>query len=154
MTIGFGNPSVACIVLIMGIRVTQVRSADLNLLVYFTVLAEERSLTRAAKRLFLTQPSMTRALQKLRDLFADDLLIRTSTEYVLTPKGEALLREVSQFLPRLDRLISGSNFDPYRESAHFRVAATDKRLFAIRPDSGQAVRQVEPGVLFISTLDR
>jgi DNA-binding transcriptional LysR family regulator len=109
----------------MGIRVTQVRNADLNLLVYFTVLAEERSLTRAAKRLFLTQPSMTRALQKLRDLFADDLLIRTSTEYGLTPKGEALLREVSQFLPRLDRLISGSNFDPYRESAHFRVAATD-----------------------------
>jgi Bacterial regulatory helix-turn-helix protein, lysR family len=65
----------------MGIRVTQVRNTDLNLLVYFTVLAEERSLTRAAKRLFLTQPSMTRALQKLRDLLADDLLIRTSTEY-------------------------------------------------------------------------
>src|SRR5580692_5010725 len=109
----------------MGIRVTQVRNADLNLLVYFTVLAEERSLTRAAKRLFLTQPSMTRALKKLRDLFADDLLIRTSNEYGLTPKGEALLREVSQFLPRLDRLISGSDFDPYSESAHFRVAATD-----------------------------
>lgn len=109
----------------MGIRVTQVRNVDLNLLVYFTVLAEERSLTRAGKRLFLTQPSMTRALQKLRELFADDLLIRSSTGYVLTPKGELLLQEVSSFLPRLDRLIAGNEFDPDREPTHFRVAATD-----------------------------
>src|SRR5260221_13332639 len=107
MTIGFGNPSVACIVLIMGIRVTQVRSADLKLLGYFTVLAEERSLTRAAKRLFLTQPSMTRALQKLRYLFADELRMRTSTEYGLSAKGEALLREGWQLRRRLYRLISG-----------------------------------------------
>ncbi len=111
--------------LMMSIRVTQVRNADLNLLVYFAVLAEERSLSKAAQRLFLTQPSMTRALQKLRELFQDDLLIRGPKGYLLTPKGETLLREISMFLPRLDRLISGAEFDPFRESAHFRIAATD-----------------------------
>ncbi len=111
--------------LIMTIRVTPLRDVDLNLLVYFSVLAEERHLTRAAKRLFLTQPSMTRALQRLRELFSDELLLRTPTGYVLTPKGEALLEEISLFLPRLDRLISGNEFDPDRETAHFRVAATD-----------------------------
>jgi DNA-binding transcriptional LysR family regulator len=94
-------------------------------LVYFVVLAEERTLSRAARRLFLSQPSMTRALQKLREAFDDALLVRNPSGYVLTPKGENLLQEVVQFLPRLDRLLSGREFDPAQESAHFRIAATD-----------------------------
>src|SRR5258708_14623965 len=137
MTIGFGNPSVACIVLIMGIRVTQVRSADLNLLVYFTVLAEERSLTRAAKRLFLTQPSMTRALQKLRDLFADDLLIRTSTEYVLTPKGRPLFQKFSHFLLLLTLFSSETTSVPTPNPALFRSPLTINASSLFGPTPGQ-----------------
>src|SRR5438477_8398773 len=102
-------------------RITQLRQADLNLLIVFTVLAEERNVTRAADRLLLSQPAVSRALQRLRSMFHDDLLIRTSKGYDLTPKGQRLLRELGLTLPRLDRLLSGSDFDPATEETTFRV---------------------------------
>jgi DNA-binding transcriptional LysR family regulator len=84
-------------------------------LIVFTVLAEERNVTRAAARLLLSQPAASRALQRLRDMFHDDLLIRTSSGYEPTPKGERLLHELESTLPRLDRLLSGTEFDPAAE---------------------------------------
>jgi DNA-binding transcriptional LysR family regulator len=106
-------------------RITHLRQADLNLLVVFTALAEERNVTRAASRLLLSQPAVSRALQRLREMFHDDLLIRTSSGYEPTPKGERLLRELATTLPRLDRLLSGADFDPQTEETTFRVAVTD-----------------------------
>jgi DNA-binding transcriptional LysR family regulator len=114
-------------------RITQLRQADLNLLIVFTVLAEERNVTRAAARLLLSQPAVSRALQRLRDMFHDDLLIRTSSGYEPTPKGERLLRELESTLPRLDRLLSGADFDPRTEEAFFRIAATDHAAHVICP---------------------
>src|SRR3977135_2704163 len=104
-------------------RITYLRQADLNLLIVFTVLAEERNVTRAAKRLLLSQPAVSRALQRLRDMFHDDLLIRTSSGYQPTPKGERLLHELESTLPRLDRLLSGNDFDPAAEETSFQIAA-------------------------------
>jgi DNA-binding transcriptional LysR family regulator len=106
-------------------RTTHLRQADLNLLVVFTVLAEERNVSRAAARLLLSQPAVSRALQRLREMFRDDLLIRTSSGYELTPQGQRLLHELELMLPKLDRLLSGSTFDPATEAATFRIAATD-----------------------------
>src|SRR6266567_813436 len=79
---------VQCIVLIFAMRITQLRQADLNLLVVFSVLAEERNVSRAAKRLLLSQPAVSRALQRMRDTFHDDLLVRTAKGYEPTPQGE------------------------------------------------------------------
>src|SRR4029077_11237347 len=98
-------------------RVTQLRQADLNLLIVFTVLAEERNVTRAAARLFLSQPAVSRALQRLRDTFHDDLLIRTANGYEPTPKGHRLQQDLATMLPRLDRLMAGGDFDPGTEDA-------------------------------------
>src|SRR2546427_11916584 len=106
-------------------RITQLRQADLNLLIVFTALAEERNLTRAAARLMLSQPAVSRALQRLRDMFHDDLLVRTSAGYEPTPKGERLLHELEATLPRLDRLLSCTDFDPATEETSFQIAATD-----------------------------
>src|SRR3989442_9731021 len=114
-------------------RVTQLRQADLNLLIVFTVLAEERNVTRAAARLFLSQPAVSRALQRLRDMFHDDLLIRTSTGYEPTPKGQRLLQDLATMLPRLDRLMAGGDFDPSTEDASFRIAATDHAAYLLLP---------------------
>jgi hypothetical protein len=55
--------------------------ASVVLLVVFTVLAHERIVTRAAARLWLSQPAVSRALQRLRDMFHDDLLFRSSSGY-------------------------------------------------------------------------
>jgi DNA-binding transcriptional LysR family regulator len=63
--------------------------------------------------------------QLLRDLFHDDLLVRVSGSYELTPKGERLLREVETVLPPLERLLAGGDFNPAKETVHFRIAATD-----------------------------
>ena len=114
-------------------RITHLRQADLNLLVVFTVLAEERNVTRAADRLLLSQPAVSRALQRLRETFHDDLLIRTGSGYETTPKGERLLQELSTTLPRLDRLLSGGEFDPNAEETTFRVAVTDHASHVLGP---------------------
>jgi DNA-binding transcriptional LysR family regulator len=114
-------------------RITQLRQADLNLLVVFTALAEERSVSRAASRLFLSQPALSRALQRLRDMFRDDLLIRTPTGYEPTARGERLLQELTVILPRLDRLLSGATFDPATEHAAFRIAVSDNASQVVCP---------------------
>lgn len=114
-------------------RLTQLRQADLNLLVVFVVFAEERNVSRAAERLLLSQPAVSRALQRLRDMFHDDLFVRTSGNYELTPQGQRLLHELESMLPKLDRLLSGSSFDPAVEQASFRIAVTDNAAAVLIP---------------------
>src|SRR6202521_4214956 len=106
-------------------RIEHLRQADLNLFVVFTAVAEERNITRAASRLLLRKPAVTRALQRLRDTVHDDLLIRTSTGYEPMPTGQRLLQDLATMLPRLDRLMAGFEFDPPTEDASFRIAAND-----------------------------
>jgi DNA-binding transcriptional LysR family regulator len=61
---------------------------DLNLLVSLQALLEEKSVTRAAQRLFITQPAMSRVLQRLRHQLDDPLFTRTGNELVLRPRRE------------------------------------------------------------------
>ena len=106
-------------------HITRLRQADLNLLVYLVVLVEERSISRAAQRLRLSQPAVSRALTRLRHLFKDDLLVRTPSGYEPTPRGQGLLDELASILPRLEYLISGTDFDPERDAAQFHLCTTD-----------------------------
>ena len=106
-------------------RTTYLRQADLNLLVVFTVLAEERNISAAAKRLLLSQPAVTRAFQRLQAMFGDQLLVRVKGSYELTNQGARILAELEAILPRLDKLVRGNDFDPETESAKFRIVGTD-----------------------------
>lgn len=112
----------------MSLHFDQLRQADLNLLINFSVLAEERSITRAAERLLLSQPAMSRSLQRLRDLFGDELLLRGRSGYELTSKGQRIQAELELLLPRLNQLIQGQRFNPYHEDVLFRVMGTDYAL--------------------------
>ena len=67
---------------------------DLNLLVALDALLEERSVTRAAERLGLSQPGMSNTLARLRKLFDDPLLVREGMALVPTPRAEALRQPV------------------------------------------------------------
>jgi DNA-binding transcriptional LysR family regulator len=120
-------------------RLTQLRQADLNLFVVFVVLAEERSVSRAATRLLLSQPAVSRALSRLRATFNDELLLRTPSGYELTAQGQRLLQELELLLPRMDRLLSGPTFDPDSEEATFRIAATDNATHILCPPVCQAI---------------
>ncbi|HKX26882.1 MAG TPA: LysR family transcriptional regulator [Blastocatellia bacterium] len=114
-------------------RVTQLRQVDLNLLVAFIVVAEERSISAAAARLYLSQPAMSRTLQRLRAMFNDDLFIRGGSGYELTPQGQRILHELELTLPKLDRLLNGESFDPTGEEATFRIAGSDNTFSAFCP---------------------
>jgi DNA-binding transcriptional LysR family regulator len=109
----------------VAMNTAQLRQADLNLLVVFAVFSEERNVSAAAKRLFLTQPAMSRALDRLRAMFGDELFVRGRSGYELTPHAIRILKELEETLPKLDRLLCGAEFDPLREEAHFKIACTD-----------------------------
>ena len=80
-------------------RDVHLRQVDLNLLSTLYALLEERHVTRAATRCFLSQPAMSRSLERIRDTFGDELLIRTGRTYERTVRGEWLLRKTGHLLP-------------------------------------------------------
>jgi DNA-binding transcriptional LysR family regulator len=65
-------------------------SLDLNLLVALDALLREASVSRAAMRIGLSQPALSHALQRLRDLIGDPLLVRNGARMELTPRAQAL----------------------------------------------------------------
>ena len=72
--------------------------------------AEERNVSRAADRLPLSQPAVSRTLQRLRDMFHHNLFVRTAAGYELKLQAQRLLQELEAILPKLDHLLSGSSF--------------------------------------------
>ena len=114
-------------------RAVHLRSIDLNLLLPLQALLEERSVTRAGERVHLSQPAMSRALERLRETLHDDLLIRSEHGYQLTPRGSALRQELELLLPRLELLWSGETFSPGLTSERVCLAMTDYAATVILP---------------------
>src|SRR5262249_11783797 len=106
-------------------QLMHMRSADLNLLPALVVLLEERSISRAAVRHNLSQPAMSRVLQRLRGMFRDELLVRTPTGYELTERAIALQAELPGLLQGIDRQLRGKAFDPATAQEHFRLCCSD-----------------------------
>lgn len=119
---------------------------DLNLLHPLYALLEERHVTRAAKRCFLSQPAMSRALERLREMFADPLLVRSEGIYERTARGERLLQEVQALIPRLEAMVRGEQFDPMRSHERFRLAMTDHASMILMPALLQQIRKAAPNV--------
>src|SRR6267142_6272000 len=67
----------SCIIVMAAMRLEKLRQVDLNLLITFAAIAEEKSITAAASRLLLSQPAVSRALQRARMMLQDDLLVRS-----------------------------------------------------------------------------
>src|SRR6202790_3292493 len=88
----------SCIINMMPMRLEKLRQADLNLLITFAAIAEEKSITAAAARLFLSQPAVSRALQRARVMFQDDLLVRSPQGFELTLRGRKILQELEGLL--------------------------------------------------------
>jgi DNA-binding transcriptional LysR family regulator len=126
-------------------RSMNIEGIDLNLLGPLAALLEERHVSRAAEREHMGQPAMSRALRQLRAVFDDELLVRASGAYRLTPRAERLQRELAETLPRLHSLFSDEPFDP-RNAAHtFRLASSDYLLSVIAPPMLRRVLARSPG---------
>lgn len=99
---------------------------DLNLLLALQVLLEERNVTRAARRLNISQPAMSAALARLRDYFQDDMLVAQGKQMVATARAQALAEPVRMMLAQLDELLTSSAaFDPASSQRTFRIVASD-----------------------------
>jgi DNA-binding transcriptional LysR family regulator len=127
-------------------RQTHLRHVDLNLLLALQALLEEQHVTRASKRCFLSQPAMSRALERLRDMFGDALLIRSGRAYERTVRGNSLLRELQSLLPRLESMVRGEEFDPRRSQERFRLAVTDHASITLIPPVIERMRIEAPDV--------
>jgi len=114
-------------------RLEKLRQADLNLLITFAAIAEEKSVTAAASRLLLSQPAVSRALQRARAMFQDDLLVRSPHGFELTMRGRKILQELEGLLPKMEQLVAPNLFDPVREKSHFRISGPDNVCTAMLP---------------------
>src|ERR1700758_940347 len=130
-----------CIVRIFVMRDVHLRDLDLNLIYPLHALLEECHVTRAAKRSFLSQSAMSRALERLRDMFGDPLLVRNGRGYERTVRGERVLRDLESLMPRLEDMVRGEKFDPARSREIFRVAMSDHAAMITLPSLLAKVRK-------------
>ena len=107
------------------------RTLDLNLLKTLDALLDERSVTRAAARLSLTQPAVSGMLTRLRDNFGDPLFIRAPHGMVPTLRAQQLAPVVKQILNDINTLLQPAQFDPLTADFTFTLAATDYALKAV-----------------------
>jgi DNA-binding transcriptional LysR family regulator len=99
---------------------------DLNLLAYFEALLEEGHVSRAAQRMGLSQPAMSLALKRLREMFGDPLLVQTPKGLVPTMRAQVLLERVRELLHQShDLLLLQDTFDPANATETFIVVATN-----------------------------
>ena len=98
---------------------------DLNLLAALEVLLAERSVTRAALRMGVTQPAMSNSLRRLRLLLDDPVFVRTPEGMQPTPRAVSIGPTIKHALDSIRASISAPGFDPQRSTVRFRVATLD-----------------------------
>lgn len=123
-----------------------IRTIDLNLLKALDALLDERSVTRAAARLALTQPAVSGMLARLRESFGDPLFVRAQRGIVPTPRALELAGPVKRALSEIGALIQPPGFEPATASLTFALAATDYALRAVVVPFIAVLRRRAPGI--------
>lgn len=127
------------------------RHFDLNLLLTFRALFEERSVTRAAQRLFLGQPAVSGALRRLREAFGDELLVRTSRGVTPTPRALELARQIEPFLQSLHQVLTQPpEFDPASARRVFHIGLSDSLEVLMMPEIMDRLSTTAPDVKLIA----
>lgn len=125
------------------------RQFDLNLLLVFVTLMHERHVTRAAEKMHLSQPALSHALKRLRELLDDPLLIRTEHGMQPTPRALALLPTVQQALALLEEGLSPpERFAPADSTRRFNLATTDYFEEVMYPTFLSQLLTYAPGISF------
>lgn len=121
-------------------------SLDLNLLRVLDTLLEERSATRAARRLGMTQSAVSHALGRLRDVVGDPLLVRSGHGLAPTPRGEALQQPVRAALLSLRAALQPEAFDPGRARRAFALGTADYAVHVLGAGVQALLERRAPGV--------
>ncbi|KPZ18958.1 Transcriptional regulator, LysR family [Pseudomonas syringae pv. viburni] len=123
-----------------------IRALDLNLLKALDALLDERSVTRAADRLSLTQPAVSGMLNRLRESFDDVLFVRAQRGIVPTLRAEQLATPVKQLLADIESMLRPQAFNPLTACMTVKVASTDYALRAVVVPFLNALRKQAPNV--------
>lgn len=127
-------------------RKTNDHQPDLALLPALRLLLEERNVTRAAERAGMSQPSMSRALARLRRLFGDELLVRGPSGSTPTARALALADELPAVLDEVARLIRPPRFEPATAVQRFTIMTVDYISLVLLPMVLSRVRREAPGI--------
>jgi DNA-binding transcriptional LysR family regulator len=120
---------------------------DFKLLVVFDAVVRYRSLTQAADNLGITQPAISKSIQRLREYFNDPLLVRTARGMEPTPRALALAVSVKSILKVFqEELESAPEFDPVQSDREFVFYASDLGALIFLPKLLLALKQRAPGV--------
>jgi DNA-binding transcriptional LysR family regulator len=130
-------------------------AVDLNLLVAFDALMLERNVTRAAARLGLSQSAMSKALNRLRDMFEDPLFVRSSRGMQPTPRASSLVAPIRSALADISRTLTPASFVPAEAVGTVRIAVVDMYETMLLPLVIRRLRTEALGVdLQVRSLER
>ncbi|CAI8929254.1 LysR family transcriptional regulator [Pseudomonas sp. IT-P260] len=127
-------------------KMNDLRRIDLNLLVILDALLSEQHVTRAAERLHLSQPAVSHALARLRDVLGDPLLVRAGSTLVPTARALELVAPLAEALAQVQSLLAPNTFDPATARRTFRVAMSDYGAAIILPGLIRTLRREAPGI--------
>lgn len=122
------------------------RRTDLNLLTVLEALLGERSVTRAAQRLGMSQPAVSRALARLRAMFDDDLLVDGAGGYRLSARAEEILPTLRRTLAGIGDMLESRSFDPGKATGRLRLATPDLYAAVIAPPLLAIIDREAPGL--------
>jgi LysR family transcriptional regulator, mexEF-oprN operon transcriptional activator len=129
------------------INVADLRRIDLNLALVFFVIHQEGSVTKAAERLYLTQPAISASLAKLRELTGNDLFVRQGRHLVPTPQADRLAQALATGLSGLQSgLLEREGFVPKSATRTFRLGLLDDLEIGVMPGLVSQLRAKAPGV--------
>jgi DNA-binding transcriptional LysR family regulator len=127
----------------------QFRRLDLNLLVALDALLTERNITEAGRRVFLTQSAMSGALARLREHFADELLIQVGRKMMTTPLADSLAGPVREILLKIDAAVqTRPEFDPNTSHRRFSIMMSDYVSTLLMPEVLRRAEAQAPRVTF------
>ncbi|WP_042955465.1 LysR family transcriptional regulator [Pseudomonas sp. G5(2012)] len=127
-------------------QMNDLRRIDLNLLVILDALLSEQHVTRAAERLHLSQPAVSHALARLRDLLGDPLLVRAGASLVPTPRALEVMAPLGEVLAQVQSLLAPNAFDPATAKRTFRLAMSDYGAAIVLPELIRTLRREAPGI--------
>ena len=119
---------------------------DIRLLLVFEALMRERSVSRAAQEVGMSQPAVSRALNTLREMLKDELFVRSSGGMMPTAHARDLGPPIREVLARLQAIFESANFVPGASTRTFRLAVSDHCAALILPVLGERLRKEAPGI--------
>ena len=126
--------------------VVSFRALDLNLLKVFEALMTEGSVTRAANALTMTQPAVSNALARLREVLGDPLLVRVGARMELTPRAQALRGPLAQALDQVRGLFIPDDFNAASSERRFRLMMPDLAVELLVPPLMEKITAQAPNV--------